>query len=84
MKRFYIIIHVFNETQEQIIATDSMHFICSLISFLPTINEHKRQQGSEERIWRIRLLLNVQLSTCLQFVSSLCFQFRQVSGSQPT
>jgi len=65
MKRFDIIRHVFNETQEQIIATDSMHFICGLISFVPAVNEHKRQQGSEERIWRIRLLLNVQLSSCI-------------------
>jgi len=65
MKRFDIIRHVFNETQEQIIATDSTHFICGLISFVPAINEHKRQQGSEERVWRIHLLLNVQLSSCL-------------------
>ena len=84
MKRFDVIIHVFNETQEQIFATDSMHFICGLISFVPAINEHTRQQDSEEHIWRIRLLLNVQFSGCLSFVSSLCFQFRQVSGSHPT
>jgi len=59
MKRFDIIRHVFNETQEQIIATDSMHFICGVISFVPAISEHKRQQGSEERVWIIRPLLNV-------------------------
>jgi hypothetical protein len=75
---------VFNETEEQIIPTDYMHFICGVISFVPAIHEHTRQQEGEERIWRIRLLLNVQLFSRLPFVSGSCFQFRQVSESHPT